>query len=189
VTGEQARYPDVSEDGLELYYSKGDAGPIMVATRSNTSSAFSVPTAVAPGVSGNFPSISGNKLSLYYIVGSGGGINGAVMRVTRAAIGQAWSAPAAVTVNGAIQVYSSIDISSDELSLLRAPTLSPISHNVLISRRADRNAAFDQAEVVAPMDDPSGVAFGSARWANHDTEIWVGQAVGTVEKPFVSQLR
>jgi len=189
VTGEQARYPEVSDDGLELYYSKGDTGSIMVATRSNTSSAFGVPAPVANGVAGNFPSVSADKLALYYIAQAAtGSINGQIMRITRATLGDAWSAPSPVTVNGAVQIYSGIDISRDELALVRAPTLSPIGQNVLISRRASKTAPFDQTEI-AQTTDVSGVAFSSARWSARDTEIWIGQAVNQIERPFVSQLR
>lgn len=189
VAGEEARYPEVSEDGLELYYSKGDLGPIMVATRSNTASAFATPAPVANGIAGNFASISGDKLALYYIAQvQQSSINGTVMRTTRAAVGEAWSAPAPVTVTGAVQIYSAIDISRDELALLRAPTLSPAGHNVLISRRASKTAAFDQTEVAQTID-LSGIAFAGARWGAHDTEIWTGNGVGQVERPFVSQLR
>lgn len=187
VTGEQARYPEVSDDGLELYYSKGDLGSIMVATRPNVASVFSAPTAVAPGVVGNFASISGDKLALYYIT-QVSGINGMVMRITRAAVGQAWSAPSQVMVTGAVQVYSSIDISSDELSLLRAPTLSPLGKNVLVSRRASKTAAFDQTDVLQAIDVANS-PFGAARWSAHDTEIWAGGAMGAMERPYVSRLR
>jgi hypothetical protein len=190
VPGQEARYPDLSEDGLELYFSGNDSGPIMVATRSNMSSAFGVPTAVRTGVAGNFASISGNKLALYYIAPATppGNADGVVMLTTRAAVGQPWSAPTKVTLDGAIQIYSSIDISSDELALLRAPTLAPASHNLLISRRTSKTAAFDQTEVLqTTIDTP--VAFASARWSAHETEIWIGESVGTVERPFVSRLR
>ena len=190
VAGEQVRYPEVSDDGLELYYSSGDGGPLMAATRSSVSSAFSTPTAVRSGVAGNFASISGNKLSLYYLVhnAAGSNIDATLMQTTRAAVGQPWSPPAAVTVSGALQVYSSIDISSDELSLLRAPTLAPASHNLLISRRASKTAPFDQTEVLQTLDT-SRSAFASARWSAHEAEIWVGQPSGMAEKPFVSRLR
>jgi len=47
LAGQQARYPEISDDGLERYFSAGDGGPIMVATRSNVSSAFAAPTEVA----------------------------------------------------------------------------------------------------------------------------------------------
>ncbi|HWO27005.1 MAG TPA: hypothetical protein VNO30_50090 [Kofleriaceae bacterium] len=189
VTGEQARYPEVSEDGLELYYSKGDMGAIMVATRSNTSSAFGAPAQVANGVAGNFPSISGDKLALYYVAqAASGSINGQIMRISRATLGDAWSAPSPVTVTGAVQIYSAIDISRDELALLRAPTLSPLGVNVLISRRSSKTASFDATEI-AQTADVSGVPFSSARWSARDTEIWIGRAMNQVERPFVSQLR
>jgi hypothetical protein len=189
VAGQEARYPDLSSDGRELYFSGNDLGPIMVATRSNVSSAFGAPTAVRTGVAGNFPSISENKLALYYLAPTvpPGNADGMVMLTTRAAVGQPWSAPTMVTVSGAIQIYSSIDISSDELALLRAPTLAPASHNLLISRRTSKTAAFDQTEVLQAAD--GATAFASARWSAHDTEIWVGKAVGSVERPFVSRLR
>jgi hypothetical protein len=90
VAGQQARYPELSEDGLELYFSGNDFGPIMVATRSNVSSAFGVPTAVRAGVASNFASISGNKLALYYLspVSTPNNMaNGLVMQTTRAAVG------------------------------------------------------------------------------------------------------
>jgi len=148
------------------------------------------PTAVRSDVAGNFASISGNKLALYYIVhnAAGGNVDGLVMQTTRAAVGQPWSAPTMVAVEGAIQVYSSIDISSDELSLLRAPTLAPQSHNLLISRRTSKTAPFDQTEVLQALDTSTS-AFASARWSAHDTEIWVGQPSGMSEKPYVSHLR
>lgn len=191
VAGQQARYPDLSEDGLELYFSGNDLGPIMVATRSNVSSAFGAPTAVRTGVAGNFASISGNKLALYYIVPSSpsnGTASGVVMRTTRAAVGQPWSEPAMVTLDGEIEIYSSIDISSDELAILRAPTLALPGHNILIGRRASKTATFDSTEVLQTSID-SAVAFASARWSAHDTEIWVNQSVGGVERPLVSRLR
>lgn len=190
LAGQQARYPEISDDGLELYFSAGDGGPIMVATRSNVSSAFAAPTGVRSDVAGNFASISGDKLALYYIAhnAAGGNVDGLIMQTTRAAVGQPWSAPTMVTVTGAIQVYSSIDISSDELSLLRAPTLAPQSHNLLISRRTSKTAPFDQTEVLQAVDT-SVSAFASARWRAHETEIWVGQPTGTLEKPYVSRLR
>ena len=37
--------------------------------------------------------------------------------------------------------------------------------------------------------DTSASAFASARWSAHETEIWVGQPTGTLEKPYVSHLR
>src|SRR4051812_42255131 len=151
LAGQQARYPDVSEDGLELYFSANDVGPIMVATRSNVSSAFGAPTPVRTGVTGNFASISGNKLALYYITPSSpsnGTASGVVMRTTRAAVGQPWSAPTMVTLDGEIEIYSSIDISSDELAILRAPTVALPGHNILISRRASKTEAFDRTEVL-----------------------------------------
>lgn len=191
VAGQQARYPDLSADGLELYFSANDTGPIMVATRSNVSSAFGVPTPVRTGVAGNFASISGNKLALYYIAPSGSSAstaNGLVMQTTRAAVGQPWSAPTMVTLDGEIEIYSSIDISSDELALLRAPTLALPGHNVLISRRTSKTAAFDHTEVLQTTFD-TPVAFASARWSAHDTEIWVSQSVGNIERPLVSRLR
>jgi hypothetical protein len=161
----------------------------MVATRSNTSSAFGAPTQVASGVAGNFPSISGDKLALYYIAQTAAGsINGQIMRISRATVTDAWSAPSLVTVTGAVQIYSGIDISRDDLALLRAPTLSPVGMNVLISRRSSKTALFEQAEV-AQTANVSGVAFSSARWSARDTEIWIGQVVNQVERPFVSQLR
>jgi hypothetical protein len=192
LAGQQARYPDLSEDGLELYFSANDGGPIMVATRSNVSSAFSAPSPVRTGVAGNFASISGNKLALYYIMSSsspsGGTASGVVMRTTRAAAGQPWSDPAMVTLDGEIEIYSSIDISSDELAILRAPTVALPGHNLLISRRASKTAAFDRTEVLQTTIG-SGVAFASARWSAHGTEIWVNQSVSGVERPLVSRLR
>lgn len=190
VAGQQARYPELSEDGLELYFSD-NSGPIMVATRSNVLSAFGVPTAVRTGVAGNFATISGNKLALYYLAAVSPPTtmaNGVVMVTTRAAVGQPWSAPSMVTLDGEIEMFSSIDISSDELAMLRAPTLALPGHNILISRRTSKTAAFDQTEVLQQTIDGS-VAFASARWSAHDTEIWIDQPVGSVERPFVSRLR
>ena len=177
LAGHQARYPDVSSDGLELYFSDGDTGTLMMAIRSNTSSAFSVPDVVRPGVAGNFASISGDKLALYYIAHIGNA-DGMVMRTSRAAVGQPWSAPAPVTVDGALQIYSSIDISADELSLLRAPTSSSQNRNVLISRRSDKTAAFTATEVLQ-VTGISAVRFASTHWSNHESAIWASTGVNS----------
>jgi hypothetical protein len=188
LDGHQARYPDVSSDGLELYFSDGDTGTLMVASRSNTSSAFSMPEVVRRGVAGNFASISGNKLALYYITHTGNA-DGMVMRMSRAAVGQPWSAPSPVTLDGAVQIYSSIDISADELSLLRAPTASSQNRNVLISRRSDKTAAFTTTEVL-PVTGISAVRFASTHWSNHESAIWASTGVNSnVETLQVSLLR
>jgi hypothetical protein len=188
LAGRQARYPDISSDGLELYFSDGDTGTLMIAIRSNTSSAFSVPDVVRTGVAGNFPSISGDKLALYYIAHSSNA-DGMVMRTSRAAVGQPWSAPSPVTLDGAVQIYSSIDISADELSLLRAPTASSQSRNVVISRRSDKTAAFTTSEVLQ-VTGISAVRFFSAHWSNHESAIWASTGVNSnVETLQVSLLR
>jgi hypothetical protein len=188
LAGRQARYPDVSSDGQELYFSDGDTGTLMVAIRSNTSSAFSVPGEVRRGIAGNFPSISGDKLALYYIAHTSNA-DGMVMRTSRAAVGQPWSAPSPVTLDGAVQIYSSIDISADELSLLRAPTASSQNNNVLISRRSDKTAAFTTNEVLQ-VTGISAVRFFSTHWSNRESAIWASTGVNSnVETLQVSQLR
>jgi len=186
VTGEQQRYLEISSDGLELYFSQGDIGPIMVSTRVNLGAPFSTPAPVRSGISGNFPSISGDKLSLYYVAQLSG-INGELRRITRTAVGQPWSAPTAVPLTGVVEIYSSIDVSMDELALLRAPSLvqTPPAA-VVITRRTSKAAMFDQNEVLAPIDF-TGSAFGTARWAAGDKEIWVGQKNGNREAPWVSR--
>jgi len=187
VTGQQERYLEISGDGLELYFSQGDLGPIMVSTRANVGAPFSTPVAVRTGITGNFPSISGDKLALYFIA-QAMGINGELRKTTRTAVGQPWSAPAAVPLTGVIEIYSSIDVSIDELALLRAPSLllTPPAA-VVISRRASKAGAFDQNEVLAPMDCTT-CAFASARWNANDTEIWTGQKNGMREGPWLSRL-
>lgn len=71
---------------------------------------------------------------------------------------------------------------------MRAPTVALPGHNILINQRASKTAAFDRTEVLTTSID-SGVAFASARWSAHGTEIWVNQSVGGVERPLVSRLR
>ena len=88
-------------------FSQGDLGPIMVSTRVNLGAPFSTPIAVRSGIAGNFPSISGDKLALYYIAQTTG-INGELRKTTRTAVGQPWSAPAAVPLTGVVEIYSSI---------------------------------------------------------------------------------
>jgi len=73
-------------------------------------------------------------------------------------------------------------------AILRAPTVALPGHNLLISRRASKTAAFDRTEVLQTTIG-SGVAFASARWSAHGTEIWVNQSVSGVERPLVSRLR
>lgn len=187
VPNQQQRYLEISHDGLELYFSQGDIGPIMLSTRPTVSADWGTPMQV--GVSGNFPSISGDKRSLYYITQTTGA-NGELKRITRAAPGQPWSIPTSVPLPGAIEIYSAIDISHDELSILRAPPLAigAPTGDILIGRRQSRADPFEDFEVLATVDT-ANTAFMSARWNADDTEIWIGQAVSSMERPFVSRLR
>ncbi len=181
----KARFVEVSNDGLELYFTNSDTSMLMVATRATATGTFGLP--IGLGVSGNFPSISGDKLALYFIAQTTGP-NGEFMRITRAAVGQPWSQPASVSLAGAVQLYASIEISDNELAILRAPLISSTSENLLISRRASKSDAFDQTEVL-PAIDTTASWYTSARWRANETEIWVGEPVGGDERPYVSHLQ
>lgn len=189
VSGQQARYLEISSDGLELFYSNGDLGPLMVSTRTNLGAPFSTPVAVGNGISGNFPSISGDRLSLYFITQTNG-INGELRVVTRTAVGQPFGPSSVVALNGAVEIYSSIDVSEDELAIVRAPALTgPTPAPVIINRRATKTAPFDTTETL-PMMDFTNCAFGSARFSKQDTELWTGQNAGNnKEGAFVSRLQ
>jgi hypothetical protein len=185
VVGIQQKYPEVSRDGLELYFSDGQEH-IMVATRDNTNVNFGTPTPV--GVDGWYSSISDDKRSLYYIHKLDIP-RGEVRRISRAAPGQPWSAPSTVSLPVAVQLYASIDISHDELAMLLAPAWSGegTDGDILVVRRTDRSAAFSMSEKIGEMAD--GFFYNSARWAGGDTELWVGQNLASAEKPYVSRLR
>ena len=188
VSGVQQRYVEISDDGLELYFTAGDIAAINVATRASTAAAFSAPTAVGAGVVGNFPSISGDKLALYYIAQTTGA-NGELKRVSRTAVGQIWSAPQTIALDGAVQVYMTIDVSADELSIVRAPANNLANGPVVINRRAAKTGTFAGNELL-PTLDVSTSPFPSARWGNHETEVWVGQPIaGSHEGVFVSKLQ
>jgi hypothetical protein len=182
----QERYPDVSSDGLEIFFTDGSGG-LRHATRSSPTGTFGASRAV--GVNGNFPSISGDRRSLYYVASTGQGADGKISRVTRAAPGQAWSTPSDVPVPVYVQVYAGIDISQDELSIVIAPSWEDAARpgDVVIGRRASLSDNFTNFTTARVATD--GFLFNSARWGANDTEIWVGQKVGAFEKPFVSQLR
>jgi hypothetical protein len=182
---EQKRYPELSHDGLELYFSNGDTGPIMVSSRATTSSPWGTP--VPTGVSGNFPSISGDKLSLYYIEQLDGA-DGQFRRITRATVGQPWSNPTTVDLPGAIDIYSSIEISADELSVLRAAVATGNSNDILIGHRASRGDEFSGFEVLATVD-PWNSAFRSLRWNADENELWLSRDDGGSLVPHVSRLQ
>ena len=193
VTDEQQRYPDVSDGNLELYFSLGDTGLIVVAARASTSQPFSAPVAIRGDVRGNFPSISGDRLALYFIAQISG-IDGELRRTTRVAINQPWSVPVAVPLSGAVSIYASIDVSRDELAILRAPTdFKAAAPAPVIQRRGTVTDAFGGAELL-PGIDISLSPFISARWSNGDTQVWVGEpstslATTGTEQPFVSTLQ
>lgn len=180
-----ARYPEISADGLELYFTRNSDGQLMVATRPSAATAFGTPTTV--GIAGSFPSISGDKLALYFVA-TLTGVNGELRRVTRTAVGQPWSLSAAVPLAGPIEIYSSIDVANDERAILRAPTVSG-GGPVVIQRRPDTNSTFGEAEAL-PEGDVRDVAFRTARWAQADTEVWIGETTsGGLTRPAVSRLR
>jgi hypothetical protein len=64
--------PNLSEDGLELYYTRflktGSNTEILVATRSNTSAVFGTPSIIvnAPGLVPEAPTISSDKSKIYF---------------------------------------------------------------------------------------------------------------------------
>jgi hypothetical protein len=182
----QERYPDVSADGLEIFFTDGN-GALRHATRSSPTGTFGALRSV--GVNGNFPSISGDRRSLYYVATTGSGADGKVMRVTRSAPGQAWSVPSDIPVPVYVQLYGGIDISQDELSIVIAPAYEDSNRpgDVVVGRRATVADNFRNFTTVGVVQD--GFFFNAARWGADDTEIWVGQKVGALDKPFVSRLR
>ncbi len=190
VTGQQARYAEVSGDGLEVYYTDGLGGQIMMASRGNTNAAFSTPISAGSGVAGTFPSISADKLSLYFI-GVVQNPMGELRVATRAAVGQAFSNPVAVPLAGTVDIFSSIDISRDELFVVRAPPYTgPNLSPPIISRRASKSDQFVNTDEAIPVVDfTNSNAFNSARLAQNDTELWVSQNDGNgTELAFVSKL-
>ncbi len=179
-----ARYPEVSADGLELYFTRDSDGELMVSSRPSLTSPFGTPTIV--GTPGSFPSISGDKRSLYFIATTTG-TNGELRRMSRLAVGQPWSTPVTVPLSGAVEIYSSIDISRDQLAILRAPTFAN-GGTVVIERRASETAAFGSPEML-PSANYSGVAYHTARWSANDTQVWIEEASSNVSRPAVSRLR
>jgi hypothetical protein len=183
----EQRFPEVSHDGLELYFTDETSGMnIYTATRSSTSATFSVPRTV--GAQGNYASISGDKKSLYFLAHVGGGV-AALRRISRAAVGQPWSTPQAVTVPARLDLYGGVDISRDELSILVGPTYTGTgsANDIYKCTRSSRSENFQTCTVVASKVD--GTSYNSARWNGDETEIWVAQAINNVDKLFVSRLR
>lgn len=189
VTGQQARYVEISGDGLEIYYTDG-AGQIMMASRGNTNATFSTPISAGSGITGNFPSISADKLSLYFI-GVVANSMGEFRVATRAVVGQPFSNPVALPLAGTVDIFSSIDISQDELAVVRAAPYSGTNLTPpIISRRVSKSAPFTNTDEVLPVVDfQQSNAFSSARFARNDTEVWISQNDGTgLELAFVSKL-
>lgn len=188
VTGQQQRYVEISGDGLEIYYSDV-SGQIHMATRANTNAAFSAPISAGTGIVGNFPSISGDKLSLYFIA-TVQSVQGEFRVATRAVVGQPFSNPVAVPLAGAVEIFSSIEISRDELFVVRAPPLTGTNNTPpTIARRASKNDPFVNTDEALPPIDFSVNPFVSARLSQNDTEIWISQHDGNNnERVFVSKL-
>lgn len=188
VMGQQQRYLEISGDGLEIYYTDG-FGPIMMSSRANVNAAFSTPVAAGAGIVGNFASISGDKLSLYYLA-TVSGFTGALKVATRTVVGQPFSNPVTVPLNGAVEIFSSIDVSRDELTIVRAPLLTGTNPAPpVINRRASKSDSFVDAGVVLPAIDFSNMPFTSARFAQNETELWIGQNNAGTEAAFVSRLQ
>lgn len=177
----EKRYPEISRDGLALYYTSGDAGEIQEVTRPDTDSAWGEPTPV--GAQGNFPSVADDKLALYFVELGEGGDDHALMRISRFQDGQPWSPPEEVPTSAPVFIYSSADVAGDELSIILAPVPGE-DDEILRASRTSTEQPFDAFEPILPLDI-SGTAFFSARFSADDTEIWTAGYDGA-DDPAVS---
>lgn len=123
--------PEISSNGLEIFF-RWDSRDIRVATRANTSAAWSEPELT--GVSGVSPSISGDGLSLYFIA------DDTVKVVKRTSLTAPFGSPQDVMPADG---RSGIDISSDELRILLSGGPNDFDGDpIVVAERASRDEQF-----------------------------------------------
>lgn len=179
--------PELSSDGLEIFYCQ-NRDQIYVARRSTPFSSWEAPQAL--GVTGFSPSISGDGRALYFYVweGSGSDLRSRAFKVTRNAVGDAWSAPVPVSFpDGLLGLYGSVDISADELSVLITDNNHSVP-SILIGRRDSKDAPFESFQSILTLRGE--VVYNSARWSSDETEIYVEQHTDDIARDdiYVSRL-
>jgi hypothetical protein len=158
--------PEISPSGLEIFYRLSSGSSIQTATRTTPTGDFgpSEPT----GLTGFSPSLSGDGLALYYVDTST-----TVQRVTRKAVGSAWSSPETVLPSDG---YFGVDVSPDELRLLLTinPFLTPDTP-YLVAERISTDEPFGAP---VPLNDEillqEGADYFQAHWDGSQKLIVAG---------------
>ena len=191
--------PDISTDGLSLYYCHGSSyghGDIWVATRANTSEAFSNPQPVAEvntGYNEGPASISADGLSLFFSSGRPGGAGyGDLYMATRLDTNSPFGTPVNLSEINSVEGDNSPSISTDGLSLYywvrEMPSLGP--QEIWAATRSDVSLPFNTPYNVEELNidgieshgpeisyDGKTIYFVSERDGSLPGELWMARVI------------
>jgi hypothetical protein len=142
--------PQISRDGLELYFSskrEGGANKIWVSRRTSINDPWSIPLKLDVPLADNFPSLSTDGLELYFPA------NGDIWVVTRASKNDAWDVPENLgpTVNSENDWEGQPCISADGLSLYYMSTRFASKNNeLLVTTRPSKEDPWGEAVHLGP---------------------------------------
>jgi hypothetical protein len=155
--------PDVSSDGLTLYFGSDRTGSvgsqdIWMATRASTNDPFGAPANVAELNTADWdsaPSISADGLTIFIMSDRAGGAGGQdIWMATRPSTSDPFGAPTNVAEINSADIEASPNISADSLTLYfnsdRAGGEG--SQDIWMATRADVNTAFDVPVNVAAIN-------------------------------------
>jgi Tol biopolymer transport system component len=171
--------PDLSPDGLTVYWSSNRAGgvggnDIWTATRPNLGASFGPAenlTTVNSTESETGPAISADGLDLFFSSrrpGGPGSVN--VWTASRPSTALDFGAPVLFGVVNIGDAEGSLTMSEDGLTILFDSRLAGGRANLYMTTRADRNASFSPPELVSELN--SAESDYSPDFARGDTEIY-----------------
>ncbi|HTE52460.1 MAG TPA: hypothetical protein VK698_16525 [Kofleriaceae bacterium] len=158
--------PEVSETGLELFFTDAGNASIGRAARATTDAAFV--GREDTGLDGYSPSLSGDGLSIYYAA------SGGLQQATRKAVESPWSEPRLVLSTG-VGAFWDVDVSPDGLRVLLVdnPLGSPI-HPLQVAERSSLDVEFSPPVPVDPaILFAEAVSYSYAGWTADGRELVV----------------
>ena len=161
-TMENERWPEISDDGLELFFVRDGGDGIMRSTRASTSAAWGAAAAV--GINGQSPSLSSDGLALYYV----DEFDQTVSRVTRTAVGQPSGPPEIVPLLGLR--FRDIDVSANENGILLSAPIVTDTPTLMEGSRASPADDFSTFVPIAMLADDMTLA--GAAWSRDRREIY-----------------
>lgn len=164
-TSEMEWGPDISADGLSLYFARGINwnGDIYVAKRATTADPFGTPqliTELSTSYAEMGPSISADDLSIYFAGNMLGNISDLFM-ATRPDVNSPFSTPVALSSLNTAHNEAAPAISPDGLTIyFRRMYVGGMQQDIWSATRPDTNSPFGMPYLVAELNYPGFSSYG-----------------------------